>query len=498
MSFLKNKYTYFPAYIALIILAYIILFAHLERLPLHVWDEAHRGVNAQEIIQNNEWLVVTYGGQPDLYGTKPPMLVWTQALLMKIVGQGELAVRLPSALAGLGICLILFISLWKYLKNKWIAIIAVLVMLSSYGFITRHGARSGDTDVLMTFFSLLFALNFFRYLEFKRNKYIYYASIFLALATLTKSVAVFMFAPGLLLYILYKKKFSHLLQNKHFYYSGILFFVMVCAYYINRELKLPGYLSAVWENEFAGRYLEANDGHTDSFWFYLRNLADRFVFSPVLIGIPLVWFIKDERKKKAFTFSFVLALSFLSVISLAQTKLMWYDIPTFPFWALMIAVIIYIVIDFIRNLIVRWVPFPSILMYAMLVLLFFKPISASINTTFNPELSDGDKKFFRLSNYLRDKIDDNIMLHQTFIVDANPSELHNQFPYRLAHVRFYTNILNERGSNIGYKSVDDIKIGDNLLVKDDFYKEQITSQYKVEVNDEYFEVCYYTIIDPIP
>ncbi|MBN1821758.1 MAG: glycosyltransferase family 39 protein, partial [Prolixibacteraceae bacterium] len=205
MGKIKTFLFFTVLFLGLIALGYTILFAHIERLPLQIWDEAHRGVNAQEILKNNEWIVITFDGKPDLYGTKPPLLVWIQAIFMKLFGMGELAIRLPSALSGLGICLILFFALRKYVKNNWVPAIAVLTLLSSLGFVYIHGVRFGDTDPLLTFFIVLISMNFFRFIHFHKNRYLYFSFLFLALATLTKSIAVFMFVPGLIIYGLYRK-----------------------------------------------------------------------------------------------------------------------------------------------------------------------------------------------------------------------------------------------------------------------------------------------------
>jgi 4-amino-4-deoxy-L-arabinose transferase-like glycosyltransferase len=33
------------------------------------WDESRHGENALEILKTNDWIVLKYGGQPDLYNT---------------------------------------------------------------------------------------------------------------------------------------------------------------------------------------------------------------------------------------------------------------------------------------------------------------------------------------------------------------------------------------------------------------------------------------------
>ena len=486
---------YVPAFFVLIILAYVVLFAHLEWLPLHVWDEAHRAVNAQEILKNNNWIVITYNETPDLYGTKPPMLVWLQAICMKIFGIGELAVRMPSALAGVGICITILVGIRNYLKNNWIPIIAILVLLSSWGFVARHGARSGDTDVLMSFFALLFLLNYFRFIEFKKNKYIYYSLFFMALATLTKSIAVFMFVPGLFIFTIYRRKLGMLFQNKHFYLSLLLFVGIVFSYYVTREIRLPGYLSAVWRNEIAGRFFDVNDGHNEDFWFYFEGLIkSRLTLFPIIIGLPLIFFNKDKRLNRLIGYVAILGFCYLLVISSSETKLTWYDIPAYPLLSVLIAIVIYRTLELLLRFLPEKVLLSNIVVYLVLILIFLKPVMDTVNYTFNPELSNGDEAFFQVSNYLREKIESKEVLQNTYVIEAEEMELKDRFPFRLSHILFYTNIINTQGGHVKFKSKEEILVGENIITNSVRYKEYINANFSINVIESYGSVIHCRIM----
>src|ERR1700722_19532584 len=69
--------------------------------PIALWDESRLAVNALEMSQRGFGLVTTYGFQPDLWNTKPPLLIWLEAGSMHLFGASEWALRLPSLLAGL-------------------------------------------------------------------------------------------------------------------------------------------------------------------------------------------------------------------------------------------------------------------------------------------------------------------------------------------------------------------------------------------------------------
>ena len=51
-------------------------FGNLGEWHIEDYDEARHGINAYEMIQNNDYLVHTFRGEPDLWNTKPPLSFW--------------------------------------------------------------------------------------------------------------------------------------------------------------------------------------------------------------------------------------------------------------------------------------------------------------------------------------------------------------------------------------------------------------------------------------
>ena len=62
-----------------ILLIYFPVFLHLDTKPLREWDEARNAINAYEMTEHHNLLVKTYNHEPDLWETKPPLLIWLQA-----------------------------------------------------------------------------------------------------------------------------------------------------------------------------------------------------------------------------------------------------------------------------------------------------------------------------------------------------------------------------------------------------------------------------------
>lgn len=65
--------------------------------PLYGRSDARYADVSATMAQSGGWLVPQFQGEPHL--TKPPLIYWLEALSIRLLGQDEFAVRLPSALA---------------------------------------------------------------------------------------------------------------------------------------------------------------------------------------------------------------------------------------------------------------------------------------------------------------------------------------------------------------------------------------------------------------
>ena len=146
-----------------LLLVYMPIFGYLDKLPLLEWDEARLATNTYEMLQNpGNILVTTFGNNPDLWNTKPPLLIWLQVLSMKALGVNELALRLPSALAAGFLCIFLYWLLATTIKRPWLGIISCLILVTSEGYVSTHGTRTADYDSLLTlFYHFILRLLFF-------------------------------------------------------------------------------------------------------------------------------------------------------------------------------------------------------------------------------------------------------------------------------------------------------------------------------------------------
>jgi len=76
-----------------------------------------------------------------------------------------LALRLPSAFAGLGTCLLLYYFAKNVLNSRRLGFFAALVLVTTQGYVSNHVVRSGDYDGLVIFFVVAYVLFFYKHIE---------------------------------------------------------------------------------------------------------------------------------------------------------------------------------------------------------------------------------------------------------------------------------------------------------------------------------------------
>ena len=393
------------ALLILILIVAIPLFAHLDSFPLDEWDESHLANNALEMSHNHNWLVTTYNNTPDMWETKPPLMIWLQVISMKVLGENELAIRLPSALAALTTCFLLFFFFTKKYNEPWLGIISVATLVTAEGYLHLHNARSGDYDSLLTMLMTAYAIFYFLYLEENRKKYLYTTIAFLILAALTKGIQGLMFLPGLFVYTIYKKKFISILKVREIYQGIAAFLFFVLGYYLLREHYNPGYLAAVKVNELQ-RYNTVIESHQGDKFYYIFWLSDHFRYA-YLFAIPgVICGICSSNKgiKDITVFITLLTGLYLLTISNSQTKVFWYLMPVFPFLAVLAAIFIYSICLVLKDTdrlkgTFQYNPFPFI----FLLFLFCAPFSAMKDLAYEgPKGFGGTDEIKNMEIFLQD------------------------------------------------------------------------------------------------
>jgi len=183
----------------LFFLLLIISFIKINYGTLFDVDEAIFAQTSKEMLETGDWITPHYNGKPRY--DKPILIYWLIATNYKIFGINEFSVRLPSALAGALLCLVLYIFL-KYLKNEIQALYAVISFaFTLYYFVYSY---AGVTDMVLILFITLSLFSFYLTLE-KNKKFLYGAYAFSAFAFLTKGLIGILFPFAIpVIYIFFK------------------------------------------------------------------------------------------------------------------------------------------------------------------------------------------------------------------------------------------------------------------------------------------------------
>ncbi len=350
---LSGKY----ALLVLLLMAvYFPLFLHMDYMPFRMWDESIMANNALEMSKSHHYIVATIFGEPDMGNTKPPLLLWCMQPFIKLLGFNEISIRMPSALAALGLCLYLFFVLGRYARSYLFSFFVVLALVTFPGYVRNHVIRTGEYDSLLVLFTTAFSFELFLATEAgdkkQQSKHLLAFFVLLTLAVLTKGIACMMLGPGLLLYVVFRKKLLAFLKNPSSYIGLAVFLVFGVGFYFLRESMNPGYLNAVWMNELGGRFAATNEGHTGPFGFYFSELwaftlGNWKYLLPAILLVAL--FFTDNRLHRLSVFALVTGLLFMLVVSSAATKLTHYDAPLFPFLAVLTGAFLLVVYEGLKG-----------------------------------------------------------------------------------------------------------------------------------------------------
>jgi 4-amino-4-deoxy-L-arabinose transferase-like glycosyltransferase len=367
------------------------IFIDLGRHSIELWDESLNAINAIEMSRDGDFIVRHYCGEPDMWNTKPPLVIWLQVLSMRAFGYSEFALRLPSALCAVCTIVILIVFSHMEFRNLTLGYFSSIVLVTSRGYIGKHVSRTGDNDVFLVFFLVVSVLYFYKYVEHedKKRVHILIATLSLTCAALTKGVACLIFLPGMLAYAFYRARVREILASSTIYYAILMFLMIVAGYYVLREHYNPGYLRAVWTNEVAARYISSPqlEHHPGGFLYYAKDLAMRqfsswLFFVPV--GCALIFFnTSSPMKPFAALLLFCTAFAFI-IISFAKTKMQWYAAPLLPLLSIIVGAGLSDIYAYIRKALALHNRSARIVLGACFVVaIFLLPYARTINSIRN-------------------------------------------------------------------------------------------------------------------
>ncbi len=269
----------------------LVLFACANR-PWHLdnYDQAKQAYTSFEMVQDGHWL---YQHTPnERIATKPPLVGWVSVAFFEVTHSWELAWRLPSFLAAVGIAVLLLragalaygpaggvLALGAFGLNLWSPRIATLVR----------------TDMPLALVVFLLGLGIFWKVregeEWRaRDRWIVFA--LLTAAMLIKGPIVYAFLlPGLVAFQWLRRDDQMSVWCGWWpWVASLMVFLLWVAGGVTWQ---PGFYEQVVLREFAGRFGETVH-RAQPFYFYLPHLLVRFLpWSLLLLGFVL--FNKPSR-----------------------------------------------------------------------------------------------------------------------------------------------------------------------------------------------------------
>ncbi len=330
--------------VGLIGLALVFQIADTTWLPLHVWDESRLAVNAIEMLASGNHLATSYGFVPDLWNTKPPLVINLMALSMQVFGTTPFALRLPATLSAVAVVVLIGWFVRRETGSLGCGIAAGVLLLASPLLHGMHGGQTGDYDAPLTLLTTGYSLLLFVLIHSERPRpgLALAAGLLVGLAILAKSVAGLVPGVGIAAYALI---FGWRTLPRHIPDYLIVIGIGLAiggGYYLLRGAGFEdadggAYLAAVQMNDLGGRFESALDTHVGGPGFYLQPLLRKppGMLAPLLLGLAL---LPAGRARRFAGYALCQFAGILMVFTIAATKLYWYIIPALPMLAAALAI----------------------------------------------------------------------------------------------------------------------------------------------------------------
>lgn len=311
-----------------------IYFWGLGSIPLLSFNEARRGVPVQEMLASGDWLIPTLNHH--LYISKPPLLYWLAAIPAVVIGNAsEWAVRLPSALAALGVTWFSFFVVRRHFGLA-AAVTTVVVLITSAGFTTF--ARRAEIEMLLASCCFASILSAFEYIFGSHDrKWLNLAFIFIGLALLTKGPVALLFYVPLMLVFWWRYRVPQAMECLTHWRGWLIALLIALPWYLAVSLKLGWDIwGHIVETDMAGKIERAQ---ADPLYQYpLWLIADFLPWCLLVLLNPA----KNTRRwldSPKSGFMLIAAVIPLVLFSLMANKHAKYLLPSYPAWAILFALL---------------------------------------------------------------------------------------------------------------------------------------------------------------
>jgi len=409
-----------PEIIVLLIFLSVVLFLELKvtlNTPIAFGDEGFHTRMAQWIAENKEypiWGPFEGTNLQQLGFSRPPLWNLLEASFLFIFGFHEFIIKFLTPFIAVLSGAALFILI-KKLYNEKVALIASIIFVAIPSFVTY--SILFYTDVLYTFYFLLFVLTFILALKSGEKKYWIVSSVFGALAFLSKTTgyAVYAFVVFVFIYQLIKEKKLVALLKKYSVWILIsiiilsTFFMRSFFYYKTPVCNLP--LSLFKANEcsidnfqakyqFAGRTEQVGTevslmqlGITNFLSFAYGNIW--FVVFGFVCGL-LIMFLR----RNYVDILIIIALTTIIFI-LAQANSRAEDASRYILgWTPIVALIAGSFFDGIYNFIKKYQKYMALIVFIIVIIFAYLSLRDKLNSMV--QVKQFSPLFFEACNWIKE------------------------------------------------------------------------------------------------
>jgi len=317
----------------------ILAFFHNLSVSLFGDTEGLYAAVTETMLRTGEYVHLTLNLKP--YVNKPPMFFWLQGLSSTALGLNELALRLPSALFGLGTMIVTY-CLGELLFSRKAGFWASLVVATSYA--TVWFGQMGIIDPVLTFFMTLGLLGF-AWAYFRKGSEWWYVLGFVALAfgAMVKNLHAFAMPVLLFLVLLWVLRDGKPLKSLPFWIGFFSFVVLLGSYYaflgqtFSQHFFFQENLKRITmvAGDIKGSALEAYFGSRPIHWYAYTIWFDFFPWSVLLpSSLILLWKQRPFRHSPREAFILFWVIGYFLAFSLFPEKHERYLLPLVPGMAL--------------------------------------------------------------------------------------------------------------------------------------------------------------------
>jgi 4-amino-4-deoxy-L-arabinose transferase-like glycosyltransferase len=263
----------------------------------------------------------------DLWFEKPPLAFWLMGVSSSVLGLTEFALRLPSALLGIAAIVLQYFA-GRRLGGRTAGLLAAVLLLGAPQFVAY--SRMAMTDVPLTSLGMLSAVLLL--CAKKRPSLMMSAGAAFGLAILTKSVAAFLFLPGLMS-IAVAQHGGRFLHSKQIGLATVVVLAVALPWHAWSTVTYGrSFLDQYFGLHVVDRFLRPLEGHEGSSFYYLETYFHNAGFlAPVhAAGIALAVGLAIVKRDRLLAAACILPLAAFTIVSLQGTKIGGYLTPVCP------------------------------------------------------------------------------------------------------------------------------------------------------------------------